>query len=256
MIRRIRYYVSSIPTLVKGIRNWQTLLLLILHPVVIVLRAGYKFKVRSLMDVWVVKETCLDRDYERNCSQIEDGWVIVDVGAGLGDFAISVAKKHPHCQIYAFEPFPESFNLLRENLRLNGVSNVIASPAAIGAKSGHAFLATTGKAVQHTTTHPASSNENTVKVPMLSLRELFDSNNVEYCDLLKIDCEGCEFDALLNTPPEILTMVRRICLEYHDGFTQFSHVDLVDHLQQSGFRVKLASNPVHSYLGFLYAHRE
>ncbi|RQW02921.1 FkbM family methyltransferase, partial [candidate division KSB1 bacterium] len=87
------YYLSSLLTLLRQTRNGYVCFGLLLHkkPVVIKLKNGCQFKVRSLMDVWIVKETCLDRDYESNATPIQDGWTIIDIGAGLGDFAISVA---------------------------------------------------------------------------------------------------------------------------------------------------------------------
>jgi FkbM family methyltransferase len=234
MIRRIKYYLSSIPTVLGQVENWYMLPLLLLRkqPVVIKLRNKCQFKVRNLMDVWIVKETCLDRDYESNSVQIKDGWTVVDIGAGIGEFAILVAKEHPSSQVYAYEPFPESFDLLEENLKLNVTRNVRAFQMAIGSRSGKMRLATTGEAVQHTTTHStvSGSASSVIEVRGLSLDDLFRINGLAHCDFLKIDCEGCEFEILFNANPMTLKKISRICLEYHDGFTEFSHVDLVSYL--------------------------
>lgn len=258
VIRRIKYYATSVLTLLRQVGNWYILPLLVVRkrPIIITLRTGYKFKVRSLMDVWIVKEVCLDRDYESNSVWIKDGWTVVDIGAGIGEFAISVAKEHPGCRVYAVEPSPASFGLLQENLRLNMVDNVMAFQVAVGSKSGKMLLATMGEAVQYTTTRCATVGGTTaIEVQSLSLDELFRLNGIERCDFLKMDCEGCEFEVLLNSDPMVLERINHICLEYHDGFTGFSHMDLVNHLQRNGFRVKIAANPVHSHLGFLCARR-
>ncbi len=34
-------------------------------PFTIELRSGCRFRVRTLLDVWILKETCLDHQYER-----------------------------------------------------------------------------------------------------------------------------------------------------------------------------------------------
>lgn len=233
------------------------LLLLRKQPVMIKLSNGCRFQVRSLMDVWIIKETCLDRDYESNSVQIKDGWTVVDIGAGIGEFAILVAKEHASSQIYAFEPFPESFVLLEENMSLNMVNNIRAFQTAVGSKSGQMMLAATGEAVQHTTTHSTvlGSATSEVRVEGLSLDDLFQVNGIAHCDFLKIDCEGCEFEILFNASQRTLKKIDHICLEYHDAFTEFSHVDLASYLRQNKFQVKVMPNPVHSYLGFLYAYR-
>jgi len=256
MMRRIGYYLSSLPTLLGQIRNWYVCFGLLLNrqPVIIRLKNGCRFKVRSLMDVWVVKETCLDRDYETRATAIQDGWTLLDVGAGLGDFAVSVAYAHPGCRVYAYEPFPESYTLLEENIALNNTRNVSAAPIAVGAQSGAMTLFATGAAVQHTTAQAARQAE-AVAVRGLSLDDVFAANALTTCDFLKMDCEGGEFDVLFNASAATLEKIRHISLEYHNGVTPFSHVDLAGYLQQKGFHVQTFPNPVHSHLGFLYAHR-
>ncbi len=255
MIRRIKYYLSSILTILGQIQNWSTCFGLLLNKesVVIRLKNGCQFKVRSLMDVWIIKETCLDHDYESNATPIQDGWTLIDIGAGLGDFAISVAYEHPSCRIYAYEPFPASFRLLEENIRLNAINNVATFPIAVGARSGAMTLFATGAAVQHTTTNTSRAAE-AITIQGLSLDDVFAANAIEVCDFLKMDCEGGEFDILFNTSETTLKKIKNICLEYHDGVTNFSHTDLIDYLQTRGFQVETTPNPVHSHLGFLYAH--
>lgn len=255
-MRRIGYYLSSIPTILGQIKNWYVCLGLLANkkPVIIKLRSGCQFKVRSLMDVWILKETCLDRDYESKATAIQDNWTVVDIGAGLGDFAVSVAYEHPNCRVYAYEPFPESYRLLAENIKLNSISNVVAAPIAVGAQSGEMTLFATGAAVQHTTTN-ASRQADAISVQGLCLDDVLRANVIEACDFLKMDCEGGEFDILLSASEATLQKMKNICLEYHDGITRFSHTDLVDYLQKRGFQVRTVLNPVHSHLGFLYAFR-
>ncbi|MBN2003586.1 MAG: FkbM family methyltransferase [Anaerolineae bacterium] len=259
MKTRLFYYLTSILTLLSKIKNWWVLLPLALGKsnVIIHLKNGCQFKVRSLMDVWIIKETCLDRDYEVNGITIRDGWTIIDIGAGLGDFAVCVGHEHPGSQIYAYEPAPESLALLKENLTLNAIKNVQACQAAVGATTVEMTLRATGEAVQYTTTDSTVSGrpDRTVTVPGLSLDAVFRAEKLGHCDFVKLDCEGCEFDVLLRAAPATLGKIDHICLEYHDTFTEFSHDDLVRHLQQQGFVVRITPNPAHKYLGFLYAER-
>lgn len=254
MISRLTYYLSSIPTLLLGIVNWWALPLLLLgkRPFRLQLRSGLQFYVRTLMDVWIIKETCLDNDYERVGTPLQDGWHIIDIGAGLGDFTVYAAAKCPNSTVLAFEPFPESFALLQENLVLNGITHVRPFPAAVSAKTGELKLATTGAAVQHTTSQTAVSQA-ALTVPAISLADIFRQNHLQQCDFLKMDCEGGEFDILLNTPDNTLRKIRRICLEYHDDRTPYQHTELVDRLQMLGFVVETAVNPAHTELGFIYA---
>ncbi len=253
---RVRYYLTSIPTILGQIENWYVLFLLLLgkRRAVLRLRNGCRFIVRSLMDAWIVKETCLDREYEAKGTRIEDGWTVVDVGAGIGDFAVCVARRNPGCRIYAFEPFRESFELLEQNIALNGVRNVTPFQVAVGARSGRTRLLAAGEAVQYTTV-PRGDSSPALEVEVVSLEEAFEQSGITHCDFLKIDCEGCEFETLLDAHPTVFERIQRICVEYHDGFTDRSHGDLADGLRRRGFQVQVFPNPVHGHLGLLYAYR-
>lgn len=75
------------------------------------------------------------------------------------------------------------------------------------------------------------------------------------CDFLKIDCEGCEFELLMHSPAPILSCIQGLSIKTHDGYTEHNSAELAEFLRQNGFQVQQRSNPVHDYLGFLYARR-
>lgn len=241
--------------------DWTTVVALFLglkvkHPV-IRLKNGSSFRVRSAMDIWIVKETCIDRDYERTSVSLEDGWIIFDIGAGIGDFAISAALEYPNSIIYAFEPFPESFALLLENIEQNRVTNVYAFPQAIGYNSGTMHLVMeTNNCSEHSTSKSSKNIYSSICVPGISLFDVFKENNILQCDFMKVDCEGGEYDIFLNTDKQTLKKIHHICMEFHNGFTKYSHVDLINFFEKNGFRVKIRPDPAHSHLGFLYASQK
>jgi FkbM family methyltransferase len=255
------YYLRSIPTLLTGVRSWGAMVRLLAGrpagPVTIRLRNGCAFRVRSFMDLWIIKETCLDRDYETDLPAWGGDWRILDIGAGLGDFSVCAARNHPRRRIAAFEPFTESFGLLEENLKLNGVRNVKSFPFAVGATSGPMQLQTaTGVAVRHSTVstadpRPAAS----LPVEGVTLETALQKAGFARCDLLKMDCEGGEYDIFFHAPAATLKKIDRISMEYHDECTPHSHGELADFLQGQGFAVHLRSNPVHRHIGFLTAVR-
>src|SRR5690349_3162171 len=82
------YYFTSIPTLLIGITNWPAVIGWLIKPAprgfgVVALRGGLRFEARSLMDIWVIKETCLDRGYENASVPLQPDWTVIDIGAGL-----------------------------------------------------------------------------------------------------------------------------------------------------------------------------
>ncbi len=260
LLSRWRYYLSSIPTLFFGIRNWLTMLKIFLgirvpEPIVIELKNGLHFHLRTRMDIWVLKEACIDYQYERASVALQDGWNIVDVGAGLGDFALSVARAHPHSTVYAYEPFPESFELLLENRQQNQIENVKAYPHAIAAQTGSLQLrAVSAEAVQQSTVATIDT-PSAIDVPSMTLDQAFDELGLSRCDYLKMDCEGAEYGIFFNTSLTTLDKIDRICLEYHDDVTEHTHRDLVAFFEKRNFKIRVTPNPAHWQWGLLYAEK-
>ena len=220
-------------------------------------RWGLRFEVRSAMDVWSVKETFVDRFYERYGCLVGDGWVVVDIGGGIGDFSIFAAHHHPANQVYAFEPYPGSFALLNGNLDRNQITNVQAFQEAVWSSNGSLSLDTsTGEPVQFISREVgAEAWVGKTMVKCISLAETFERLTIQACDLLKIDAEGAEYAILFNAPETCLAKIQRIVMEYHDAITPYTHIDLVEFLQNKGYRVKTVENVVHPELGYLYAER-
>jgi len=73
--------------------------------------------------------------------------------------------------------------------------------------------------------------------------------------LLKLDCEGAEYDILMKSDPQWLGKIERIVMEYHDGVAAYQHDDLSRFLQAHGYRVEAFDNPVYKEIGYLRAVR-
>jgi FkbM family methyltransferase len=264
-IRKYTYYLRSIFTLLTGIREWPLVVRVFLgaappgEKIIQLWHSGLRLKVRGAMDIWSVKEALLDRFYQRFGTEIGDGWTIVDIGAGIGEFTLQAACAHPQNTVFAFEPFAESFALLEENLDLNVVSNVTAYPEAVGAQTGSLLLDLSGgEPLQLHSIQGAGelASQDVRLVSSLSLADVISRLDLMRIDLLKLDCEGSEYPIFLSARPEHLARVRRIILEYHDGIGGHTHQELADHLIEHGFQIRITHNWVHTHLGYLYAWRD
>jgi FkbM family methyltransferase len=263
-VRTLVYYGVSVFKMLVGFENW---------PAIVPFFLGKKRKrqlrlqlrqpqvaliVRSAMDIWAVKETFLDQFYTRFGIPVEDGWTVMDIGAGIGDYAIHAAYGRPDVQLVAFEPYPGSFALLRENMTLNKMDHVQTFQQAVWSKTGQLRLdIATGEPLQirsHNPNNPVGGDQG-LTVDAVSLESALSNMNITRLDLLKMDCEGAEYEILFNTPPEILRLVERIIMEYHDLGGQQSHPVLVDFLKRQGYQVTCRENIVHADIGYLYAER-
>jgi FkbM family methyltransferase len=108
--------------------------------------------------------------------------VAVDVGAHIGTWAFELAKRFH--RVYAFEPQPENFECLKENVG----TRAVLSTAALGSSPGRCGIK------QHGANSGCWALAPGDEVPVCMLDE-YDLSNV---DLLKIDVEGNEGDVLLG----------------------------------------------------------
>ncbi|MCI0393832.1 MAG: FkbM family methyltransferase [Chloroflexi bacterium] len=257
LFSRLWYYATSIITLLTGFRRPGQVVGIFLGrpgsvPAEVALRrTGLRFKIRSAMDAWVIKETCLDADY-RPPGGFRPDWTVVDIGAGLGDFTVYAAKQCPQGTVHAYEPLASSFALLEHNLALNGVTN--AKAFRLAAASAGGTLAVAPEEVEAVSTRFVAAPGEKVATAV-SLAEVLDVLPDGVCDLMKIDCEGCEFDLLLKSLPELLARIRRLSMETHEGLAGHTAGELAVYLRERGFTVQQRPNPAHAYLGFLYAEQ-
>ncbi len=256
----IGYYLHSFYSLLRNVRNPLAILQLVFEGpnpkgTQMRLKSGETFFISNLLDLWVVKETVIDRQYEAASIPLEENWTVVDIGAAMGDYTVWAARQLPRGRVVAVEPFPQAVELIHLNVGQNSVSNVEVIAAAITGKSGPATLNLVGESlVQHSTTADRNGYA-AQQVRSLSLAELLLEARVEKCDYLKMDCEGAEFDILFNTSPGTLQKIQRFCMEVHDKMTHYTREDMLRFLKTNGYQSRLTPNPVHDDLALLYAWR-
>jgi len=112
-----------------------------------------------------------------------------------------LAKKWPFLRVLAFEPFPSNYRNCLENLRLNGIENVELSPRAV-TRDGRTLT----MAVNPRNSGGASAVKETHRrygvvgqIPSVRLDEILAKGRIGKCKLLKIDCEGLEYEILYDT---------------------------------------------------------
>jgi FkbM family methyltransferase len=164
---------------------------------------------------------------------------------------MSAAWRSPRGRVLAFEPDPGSFALLEHNLQLNSTRNAEVHSCAVADVAGQLSLNVDSEhATNHSTTAPGTR---VIDVPAITLAQIFDDQRLACCDLLKLDAEGAEYAILMSASQDTLRKIKRMALEYHDNTPAGKHDELARFLQGNGFQVEVCPNPVHNYLGYLYA---
>lgn len=73
-------------------------------------------------------------------------------------------------------------------------------------------------------------------------------------DILKIDCEGCEFNIILNTD---LSSFKDIIFEHHSKLVNNDYKLLIDKLRSQGFKITKLTDPNSNFeeLGLIHAYK-
>lgn len=181
---------------------------------------------------WVEVEEIIGTFVRRDYGKISPGKIVVDVGASLGSFSLSAARQG--AKVWAYEPAPESFKIFSENIRLNRLQSRI-KPFRLGV-SGRAGK----RAFFLTRFSPLSSffsrRGDKIVVECVTLKDIFEKHHLKKLDLLKLDCEGAEYEILYETPQDVLERIKEIRLEYHVLTKKRTNPnDLKDFLLKRGF---------------------
>jgi len=67
----------------------------------------------------------LSSEHNRVASQVKEGETVVDLFAGVGPFAIPIAKKHQNVRVYAVDVNPDAVALLKRNVAVNRVEKQV-----------------------------------------------------------------------------------------------------------------------------------
>ena len=124
--------------------------------------------------------------------------VFIDVGASVGVYAVLLGKFAAKYggKVLAFEPEPAAFDILSENIRLNGLESVVTCiPKAVSSEKGVANLNVAGPE-----SALSAQGAGGPQVEVTTLRDAVEEHGVPKIDLLIVDVEGCELRVLQGCP--------------------------------------------------------
>ncbi len=188
--------------------------------------------------------------------------VVVDIGAWIGDTALLFALKGAS-KVLAIEPHPYTFDLLKTNIKLNKLFSVIKPiNAAVSSRRGRTAIMFEVRDTWTESLEEFSVNAGLgtphIEVPIITLTdvnklifELSEYSDFERKAVLKVDCEGCEYEIILNSSPEDLKLYDEIMFEYHCGRV----LELISRLKILGFKTVIV-NEYEPEIGILYAKRD
>lgn len=165
-------------------------------------------QVDSKTQIWAPSEWEAQRmeNYERTAFDllpkiVQPGWVIYDVGANLGMYALQFSRLvGPQGRVYGIEANPVCVYFLRTNLALNNISNCIILPVAISDSASQINFninySNSALGLIQSSPFYATKPGHEILVHGDSLDTMISELNLRKPNLIKIDIEGAEGFAL------------------------------------------------------------
>ncbi len=172
---------------------------------------------------------------------------VIDIGGNIGDTALFFANLG--AEVISFEPVKHLHDLAVENVNLNDTlkNQITLVNKAIGKKRGTLSFDSTS-VIEYV-------DNDTHKMEVITLNDLFEEFDFTP-DILKMDCEGCEFEIIPNND---LSMFNEILFEHHSEIVKKDYHILVDELKKQGFKMKFydmeGSTLNFEQQGMIYAYK-
>ncbi len=188
--------------------------------------------------------------------ELHDGATVVDVGANIGVFGVRTLQKQSSVSVIACEPVPAIFKCLEDNAKRHGEGRFIPLECGISSQPGKAeftyypnspALSTARpeqwtpealeKAVEGNLKNPPADlwyvkylpkffarwfaarmrqKAETFECALKTISNLIAEHQLHAIDLLKIDCEGAEYDCLIGIEETDWNKVKQVVVEVHD----------------------------------------
>jgi FkbM family methyltransferase len=188
--------------------------------------------------------------YKTFVQMIDEGMQIVDIGAHIGIFTLGAAKRIGREQkVYAFEPSPETAQILKRHIRLNGLQDRVEIVRAVvcdfdGAVPFYVYGSSMAASLARENVESLNPEHPNAAVKIETAAVTLD----EYCrvrnikpDLLKVDVEGAELLVLHGAKNLLLNENISILCEIHPNQMKrckSSLPDLLQYLDSIGYCLK------------------
>lgn len=157
---------------------------------------------------------------------VDPDMVVYDIGANVGYFTLLASGlTGPEGRVVAFEPLPRNIRYLRRHVQINHLENVKVIEAAVSDHDGDGYF----------DLGPSSAMgrlavDGKLKVQMVSLDTLLAEGQLAPPDVIKLDVEGAEYDALRGGWKLLETHRPLLFLDTHGRKAHHFTVALLDEL--------------------------
>ncbi len=164
--------------------------------------------------------------------------VVIDIGAHIGLFSLYAYTELITPHIYAYEPDPNNFKMLKKNIAVNNLSNAIKPfNVAVGNDGTARFFSSDISSMSATQeVRNLGMHDGTGKfidIRSISITKIL--NKFKHIDILKMDCEGSEWKIIKDMSTKRLN-ISYICMEYHE-FAGKKRKHIEEILAKKGYKI-------------------
>lgn len=176
--------------------------------------------------------------------EVKTGDIVVDIGAHIGYYALLEARiVGEKGKVYAFEPVPESIELLRKNIELNEYSNIEVYQLAIGDKKMIAPMYVAKQSnissLREIDYYIAAGGMITreINVEVITLDDFLE--NKPYPDIIRMDLEGYEYQVIRGMKKILEKQLPlTLFMEFHfDFLAREESIEILQTLKGAGFEI-------------------
>jgi len=187
--------------------------------------------------------------------------LVIDIGANVGFFDFLLLSKLDQALIYSYEPLISNVEKLEKTILANPAiqKNIFINQLAVTG-SAQDFLELYSEDTEDNQVVASifsdfnANNSKSIKVPCITLSDIIRDTGFKTIDLLKMDCEGSEYDIIYNTRQELVQLIRKMVVEVHDVDAEKNNVTyFTNYLKQLGFAV--THQPINNFCHALEAEK-
>jgi FkbM family methyltransferase len=159
-------------------------------------------------------------------SYIQKGFVIFDIGANVGYHTLIFSHLvGENGKVFSFEPEPENFATLNNNILINNIKNVITINKAVSDKKAvlDFYVSNSFNKGTHSLVYnPIQHSEVSIKIDCLPLNDFIVERSISKIDFIKIDVEGAEHEVIKGMESVIMRFKPAMLVEVNND-AQVTH---------------------------------
>jgi FkbM family methyltransferase len=162
--------------------------------------SGFRIRYNNKHDIAAIIENYFLNVYNVNYIRRND--YVIDLGAGIGDFALLASKKAE--KVFAIEPNPKDYSTLLENIKRNNINNIIPINMAVSDKKSRLNI---------------QFKNDLFEAKAAPLKEILNEYEIDFKKLkfMKMDIEGYEREVIPNSI-DIIKSLNYLAIEIHDNY--------------------------------------